>query len=155
MKQEKMFAVIKKPGAAADIRLLDKDPKTFTGIIEGKREIIPFPRLPGVCIVFDAEALQTNKKPNCFLPEYSDLILGAVIFAGINIESGFVSLTEEQTGKIEEYIKANDAKGFAGNAEERVALEYLPLNEENYVFGMLCEVKTKYKNIKLKWMNRR
>jgi hypothetical protein len=71
------------------------------------------------------------------------------------MDTGFISLTEEQAGKIEEYLKANDAKGFIGNAGERTASGYLPLTEENYLFGMLCEVKTKYKSIKFKWLGRR
>lgn len=148
-----IFAIIKKPGNSPEIRLIEKDQRTYNGIIDGKREVIPFPNLPGVCVVFDGEAMQ-SKKPNCFLPEYNDLITGAAIFAGIDFETGFVSLNEEQALKIEEYLKANDAKGFAGNTEERIATGYLPHTEENYMLGLLSEVKSRYKSLKLKWMKR-
>ena len=149
-----IFAIVKKAGANSEIRLIEKDQRTYNGIIEGKREVIPFPNISGVCVVFDGEAAKT-KKPNCFLPEYNDLLVGTVIFAGINFETGFVSLTEEQAVKIEDYLKANDAKGFAGNVEERIATGYLPHSEENYLFGLLSEVKTKYKSLKIKWMKSR
>jgi len=154
MKQDKIFAIVRKPGGAAEIRLAEKDPKAFSGIVEGKREVIPFPALTGVCVIFDGEAVQSQKKPNCFLPEYNDAIIGTAVFAGIDFETGFISLTEEQAGKIEDYIKANDAKG-SGNIEERIASGYLPHTEENYLFGLLSEVKTKYKTLKFKWMSKR
>ncbi len=146
-----IFAIIKKAGSGSEIRLVEKDQKTYSGIVEGKREVIPFPAMSGVCIIFDGEAVKNKKKPNCFLPEYNDLIVGTAMFAGINFETGFVSLTEDQALKIEEYLHANDAKGFSGNIEERVANEYLPHSEENYLLGLLSEVKTKYKTLKLKW----
>lgn len=148
-----IFAVVKKPGASPEIRLIEKDQRTYNAIIEGKREVIPFPNLLGVCVVFDGKAAQ-GKKPNCFLPEYNDLIVGAAIFAGIDFETGFVSLTEEQALKIEEYLKANDAKGFSGNIEERITTGYLPHTEENYMLCLLSEVKSRYKSLKLKWMKR-
>lgn len=150
-----IFAIIKKAGSSSEIRLIEKDQRTYNGIIDGKREIIPFPNLPGVCVVFDGEGVKNGKKSNCFLPEYSDLIIGTAVFAGINFETGFVSLTEEQALKIEEYLKANDAKGFNGNVTEKIATDYLPHTEENYLFGLLCEVKTKYKSVKIKWMKSR
>jgi hypothetical protein len=155
MKQDKIFAVVKKPGGDAGIRLIERDPKALGGIVEGKREIIPFPAVAGVCVIFDGEAAATKKKPNFFLPEYNDLIVGTAVFAGISFDTGFVSLTEEQVGKVEEYLKANDANGFTGNVAERIAAEYLPHNEENYVYGLLCEVKTKYKTLKIKWLGKR
>jgi hypothetical protein len=146
-----IFAVIKKAGGSPEIRLIEKDQKTYNAVIEGKREVIPFPALPGVCVIFDGEAVKNNKKPNCYLPEYNDLIVGTAIFAGINFETGFVSLTEEQAGKVEDYLKVNDAKGFNGNVSEKIATEYLPHSEENALLGLLCEVKMKYKTLKLKW----
>lgn len=149
-----IFAIIKKAGGNSEIRLIEKDQKTYNAVIEGKREVIPFPALPGVCLVFDGETAK-NKKPNCFLPEYSDLLTGAIIAIGIDFETGFTSLTPEQAGKIEEYLKANDAKSFTGNVAERIATGYLPHTEENYMFGLLCEVKTKYKSLKIKWMKSR
>jgi len=152
--KDKIFAIVKKPNGGSEIRLIEKDQRTYNAVIEGKREVIPFPALPSVCIIFDGEGLKNNKKPNCFLSGYNDLILGTAIFAGINFETGFVSLTEEQAVKIEDYIKINDAKGFAGNPAEQIASEYLPLSEENYLLGLLSEVKTKYKNLKIKWMKR-
>ncbi|GHU97977.1 hypothetical protein FACS1894211_00900 [Clostridia bacterium] len=155
MKQDKIFAVVKKAGGDAEIRLIEKEPKALSGLVGGKREIIPFPGMPGVCAVFDGEAAGSNKKPNCFLPEYGDLIAGTAVFAGISFETGFVSLTEEQAGRIGEYANANDAKGFEGNVSERAATGYLPHTEENYLFGLLSEVKTKYKTLKFKWLNKR
>lgn len=155
MKQERMFAIVKKPGGAAEIRLTEKDTKAFGAAIEGKREIIPFPGMPGVCVIFDGEAALNKKKPNFFLPEYEDLIAGTCIIAGISLENGFASLTEAQAEKLEGYLKDNNASGFTGNLEERVRKEYLPVTEENFVYGMLCEVKTKYKNLKVKWISKR
>lgn len=154
MKQDRIFAVVKKPGGATDIRLVEKEPKSYSTIVEGKREIIPFPNLPGVCIVFGGEAQET-KKPNCFLPEYNDMLTGPIIVVGIDMETGFISLTELQAAYIEEYLKGNDAKGFNGEIQEKIATGYLPHTEENYVYGMLSEVKTKYKALKFKWMSRR
>jgi hypothetical protein len=154
MKQEKIFAVVRKAGANSEIRLIEKEPKTYSGIVGGKRELIPFPNIAGVCIVFDGEA-GAIKKPNCFLPEYGDMLTGTVVMTGIDMETGFVSLTGEQAEKIEEYLKANDAKNFNGNAEEKTATGYLPHTEENYILSMLSETKTKYKALKLKWMSRR
>jgi hypothetical protein len=150
--KDKIFAIVKKPGGDCEIRLVESDPKVFGGVVEGKRELIPFPAMPGVCVIFDGEAAQNKKKPNCFLPEYNDLLVGTVVFAGLNLETGFVSLTAAQADRIEAYTQANDARGFSGNAEARIAAEYLPHNEENYVYGLLCEVKTKYKSLKLKWI---
>jgi hypothetical protein len=155
MKQDKIFAVVKKSGGNAEIRLIEKEPKMLSGLVEGKRELIPFPDMTGLCIVFDGEAVENDKQPNCFLPEYNDLLLGTVVIAAIDMETGFVSLTEEQVGKIEEYLKANDAKGFNGNVEERIASGYIPPNEENMLLGMLSEVKTKHKALKYKWLSRR
>jgi hypothetical protein len=153
MKQP-IFAIIKKPGGGPEIRLIEKDHKTYSAVIEGKREVIPFPGVPGVCIVIDGEAVKTSKKANCFLPEYNDLLLGTVIFAGIDFETGFTSLTAGQAAKLEEYLAVNDAKGFNGSAEGRIASEYLPLTEENQLLGILSEVKTKHKTVRLKWMKR-
>lgn len=152
--KEKIFAIVKKAGASPEVRLIEKDQRTYNAIIDGKREVIPFPNLSGVCVVFDSEAAK-DKKPNCFLPEYNDLLTGTVILAGINLETGFVSLTEEQAAKLEEYLKTNDAKGFAGNVEEKIATGYLPHTEENYLFGLLSDTKTKYKSLKIKWLARR
>jgi hypothetical protein len=152
--KEKIFAIIKKADASPEIRLIEKDQRTYNAVIDGKREVIPFPNVSGVCIVFDSAAVK-DKKPNCFLPEYNDLLLGTVIFVGINLETGFVSLTEEQAVKLEDYLKVNDAKGFAGNAEEKIATGYLPHSEENYLFSLLSETKTKYKSLKIKWLARR
>jgi hypothetical protein len=154
MKQEKIFAISKKPGGSAEIRLMEREPKAFSLAVDGKREVIPFPGLPGVCVLFDGEAGAT-KKPNCFLPEYNDMLTGTVIAAGIDFDKGFVSLNERQAASIEEYLKTNDAKGFNGNAGEKIAAGYLPGTEENFLLGTLCEVKTKYKNLKFKWMSRR
>ena len=154
MKQEKIFVVVKKPGGGSEILLAEKDPKAFSAAVEGKREIVPFPGLAGVCAIFDGEG-QGKKKPACFMPEYGDLICGTVIFSGIDFDTGFLSLTEEQAVKIEEYVRVNDAKGFNGNAEEKIASAYLPMTEDNYLFSLLSEVKTKYKSPKLKWMSKR
>ena len=151
--KEKIFAIVKKAGGAPEIRLLEKDQRTYNAVIEGKREVIPFPNLPGVCIVFDGEGAK-YKQPNCFLPEYNDLLTGTAVFAGIDFEKGFISLSVEQAAKLEEYLNINDAKGFAGNVTEKIAAGYLPLSEENYLFGLLCEVKTKYKNLKISWMRK-
>ena len=151
--KEKIFAIVKGAGEGPAIRLIEKDQKTYNGIIEGKREVIPFPNLPGVCAVFDGEAAG-KKKPNCFLPEYNDLLTGTGIIAGINFETGFVSLTAEQAEKITDYLKANDAKDFTGNAGERIAAGYLPVCEENVILGLLCEVKNKYKAPKISWMRK-
>ncbi len=151
---KKIFTVIKKPGGSAEIKLTEKEPKAFSAVVEGKREVIPFPGLSGVCIIVDGEAA-ASKKPNFCLPEYNDMLTGTAVVAGIDFETGFVSLTEEQAEKITEYLKTNDAKGFSGNIGEKIASEYLPHTEINYLFGMLCEVKTKYKNLKFKWMSRR
>jgi hypothetical protein len=155
MKQDRIFAVVKRAGKDSEIRLIEKEPKILSAIVEGKRELIPFPDMRGLVIAFDGEAKEKGKKPNCFLPEYTDLLLGTVVVIGIDTETGFVSLTEEQAGKVEEYLKTNDAECFDGNAEERIASGYLPPNEENTLFGMLSEVKTKYKAMKFKWLSRR
>jgi hypothetical protein len=154
MKQDKIFAVVKRAGGGSEIRLIERDQRTYNAVIEGKREVIPFPNLSGVCIIFDGEGVKNQKRPNNFLPEYNDLIVGTAIFAGIDFETGFVSLTAEQAVVIEDYLKANDAKGFSGNADECIASEYLPHTEENYLFGILSEVKTKYKALKIKWLKR-
>ena len=155
MKQERIFAIVKKAGGGPEIQLIDKDHRAYGGMIDGKREVIPFPDMPGVCAVFDGEAAQNNKKPNCFVPEYNDLLCGTVIFAGMDFEAGYSSLNEEQAAKLEEYLKTNDAKGFAGNVAEKVATGYLPHTEEAYLYGLLCEVKTKYKAVKIKWLKSR
>jgi len=149
--KEKIYAIVKKASGAPEIRLLEKDQRTYNTVVEGKREVIPFPNMPGVCIVFDGEAARA-KQLNCFLPEYNDLITGTAIFAGIDLEKGFCSLTEEQAAGLEEYLKANDAKGFAGNAGEKIAVNYLPVCEANVLMGLLCEVKSKYKTPKISWM---
>jgi len=154
MKQNKIFAIVKKPGASPEIKLVDGEPRALSVMVDGKREIIPFPGLPGVCVVFDGKG-GANKKPNCFLPEYNDLITGTALFAGINFETGFISLSEMQAVIIEDYLKANDAKNYDGNIERKIAAGYLPQSEENYLFGMLCEVKTKYKAVKIKWLGKR
>lgn len=155
MKQNKIFALVKFPNKTSEIRLIDKDLKAFNTIIDGKREIIPFPDTAGVCIIFDGKAAESKKKPNCFLPEYNDLVSGAVLFVGIDNETGFLSLTEEQADKLEQYVKANDAGGFTGNVEERTRNEYLSNTDETYIFSFLSEVKTKYKTIKVKWLQKR
>lgn len=155
MKQNKIFIIVKKPGGNPEIRLVDGDLKTFTAITEGKREIIPFPEMPGICIVFDGQAAAGRKKPNFFLPKYDDLLLGTVMFVGINLETGFISLTEDQADKLEQYIRANDAAGFTGDVEKKVRTEYLPSSDENSVYSFLSESKTKYKSIKVKWLSKR
>ena len=155
MKQEKIFAVIKKASGGVEIRLIEKEPKTYSGLVEGKRELIPFPSMAGVCIVFDGEADKSQKKPNCFLPEYNDLLFGTVAVVGINIETGFTSLTEEQAGKVEEYLKTNDAKTFNGDIADKVAAGYVPPSEENTLLSMLSEVKTKHKAMKFNWLKKR
>jgi hypothetical protein len=151
---KKIYAVIKKPGSHAEIRLLDKEPRAFSLAVEGKRELIPFPGLPGVCVIIDGEA-GANKKPNIILPEYGDMLTGTVIAAGLDFDTGFVSLTEEQAGKVEDYLRANDAKGFSGNVEDKISTGYLPVTEDSIRLSMICEVKTKYKDLKFKWMSRR
>ncbi|MDR2634889.1 MAG: DUF3846 domain-containing protein [Clostridiales bacterium] len=155
MKQDKVFAVVKKAGAGSEIRLIEKNPRILNELAEGKRELIPFPAVRGLGVAFDGEAKEKGKQPNCFLPEYNDLLLGTVVITGINTETGFVSLTEEQAEKIEEYLKANDAKDFNGNVEEKIASGYLPPSEENALFSMLSEIKTKHKAMKFKWLSRR
>lgn len=155
MKQNKIFALVKQPNKVSEIRLIDKDLKAFNTIIDGKREIIPFPEMAGVCIIFDAKAAESKKKPNCFLPEYEDLVSGAVLFVGINSETGFQSLTEEQAEKLELYVKTNDAGGFTGDVTERTRTEYLSNTDETYIFSFLSEVKTKYKTVKVKWLQKR
>ena len=154
MKQEKIYAIVKQPGGEPEIKLIDREPKTFNAVVGGKREIIPLPGLTGVCAVFGGEEAG-KKKPNFFIPEYNDLMTGTVIIAGIDFENGFKSLREDEAAVLEEYLKANDAKDFKGNIGERIAAEYLPVSEVNYLYGLLCEVKTKYKNIKIKWMQKR
>ena len=153
MKQEKIYAIVKQPGGEAVIKLLDREPKTFNAVVEGKKEIIPFPGMAGVCVVFGEGA--DKRKPNFYLPEYGDLMTGTVVIGGIDFERGFQSLTEEQAGLLEEYLNRNDAKDFKGNVGEKIAAGYLALSEENYLFGLLSEVKTKYKAVKIKWLTKR
>lgn len=149
MKREKIFALVKEPEKCS-IRLIDKELKAFNALIEGKREIIPFPELPGVCVIFDGNGLASKKRPSCFLPQYNDLLLGTVLFLGIDLEAGFKSLTEEQADMLEEYISVNEAGGFTGDVDKRVRKEYLSNSDETAVFGFLSEVKTKYKSVKAK-----
>lgn len=155
MKQDKIFAVVKKAGGNTEIRLIEKEPKILSGIVEGKRELIPFPDVHGLAIAVDGEAKEKGKKPNCFLPEYNDLLLGTVVIIGVNLETGFISLSEQQAEIVAEYLKTNDAKAFNGNVEEKIAFDYIPPSEENTLFSMLSEVKTKHKAMKFKWLSRR
>lgn len=103
----KIVAVVKEPGGAAKIKTIDNTLESFQEIVEGYIECVPFPGIEELDIFLNEEGKLIGLKPNIYLREFEDIIMGTFFVVGNDGDGDAISLTEEQIEKVCEYIKDN------------------------------------------------
>ena len=106
--EKKLKAVVKEPGKEAEVKEIETSLKSLQKIVNGMIEIVGFQGLENVDIVLNEEGKLTGEKPNIYLIEYEDILVGTFAVIGYDEEEGdHISLTEEQIEKVKEYIEEN------------------------------------------------
>ncbi len=116
--EKKLKAVVKEPGKEAEVKEIEISLKSLQKIVNGMIEIVGFPGLENVDIVLNEEGKLTGEKPNIYLIEYEDILVGTFAVIGYDEEEGdHISLTEEQTKVVLDYVKANDVANYKEEVE--------------------------------------
>lgn len=125
MKKEKkeIEIIVKMPFEDAKEAEIRDDYHVYHDFVGGNIEMIAFPGLKDVSIILNEEGKIFGMEPNIYAPEYMDLLVGPVMFAGTEGES-MRSLTENEKQAVNAYIKENDirkaAEKYTGAAQREI-----------------------------------
>lgn len=105
-----MKVIIKEPRKTHEIRKIENNLETYRKIINCKTiHVVQVPFNPDIAIILDDNGKLLGKTPNFW--RYNDIIVGTVIFAGIDGED-LVDLTDEQINIINSYLKYTMFRSF-------------------------------------------
>lgn len=119
MEKNKVLGIVKEPGKEAVVKEIELNMQILWKIVNGRIEVVGFPGLENVDIVLNEVGKLTGEKPNIYLPEYDDVLVGTIIIVGYDEENdATVSLNEEQIKAVLDYMKANDSSKFPEKVKE-------------------------------------
>lgn len=119
MEKNKVLGIVKEPGKEAVVKEIELNIGILWQIVNGRIEIVGFPGLKNVDIVLNEVGKLSGEKPNIYLPEYDDVLVGTIIIVGYDEENdATVSLNEEQIKAVLDYMKANDSSKFPEKVKE-------------------------------------
>lgn len=107
-------AVIKEENKEPKVVEIKNDLKEFQKRVGGLIDMTSVPGMEGQAdIICNDDFLNNGSSPNIMLPEYDHVMGGCLIFVGYDPSTGVsVSLTDNQTEKIMEYIGKNKVDGM-------------------------------------------
>jgi Zn-dependent peptidase ImmA (M78 family) len=103
--KDKIKILIKEPYKKPYIKEVEDELKSFQDIVGGYIECVGCPTAEDVDIVCNEEGKINNLPGNFFVPEYEDCIVGTVFAVGYNDEGDWISITEDQTKRVSEYME--------------------------------------------------
>jgi hypothetical protein len=115
-------AVVKEQGEKPVVKMISTRLEKLQEAVRGWIEIVAAPFCDDLDIIINEEGkFIEEEKPNFFLPEYDDLIVGNAIFVGFDMEtSDHVSVTDEQIASIMKYLKENEVTNENINKEDYI-----------------------------------
>ena len=115
-------AVVKEQGEKPVVKMISTRLEKLQVAVRGWIEIVAAPFCDDLDIIINEEGkFIEEEKPNFFLPEYDDLIVGNAIFVGFDMEtSDHVSVTDEQIASIMKYLKENEVTNENINKEDYI-----------------------------------
>jgi len=115
-------AVVKEQGEKPVVKMISTRLEKLQEAVRGWIEIVAAPFCDDLDIIINEEGkFIEEEKPNFFLPEYDDLIVGNAIFVGFDMEtSDHVSVTDEQIASIMKYLKENEITNENINKEDYI-----------------------------------
>ncbi len=114
MKDKKIKVVVKKVDKLldmnnyAEVMHIKNDLSEFQNFVNGYIEVVAFPNIKNVCIIFNEDGKYQNLFANMLVPENQDVIVGNFLVAGVKGEE-FCSLTEEQILNVINYVNSHRA----------------------------------------------
>lgn len=104
-----IIAVVKETGKPAEVKLISAKLEDLQNFVGGWVEAVEAPFGTCIDIIINEEGKFLDEcKPNFFLPEYDDIIVGNALFVGFDIHTGdFISLTFEQIEQALAFLKQN------------------------------------------------
>lgn len=112
--QNVIKAVIKEENKEPKVVEIKNDLKEFQKRVGGLIDMTSVPGMEGQAdIICNDDFLNNGSSPNIMLPEYDHVMGGCLIFVGYDPSTGAsVSLTDNQTEKIMDYIGKNKVDGM-------------------------------------------
>ncbi|MEG2380104.1 MAG: DUF3846 domain-containing protein [Oscillospiraceae bacterium] len=102
-------AIIKEPGKRPKFIKLEGTLQELQKLVGGKIECIYELDEKGITIWCNDESkLSQDSKPNFWIYERQDIVYGTAIFVGFGEEGEDISLTDEQSRDIFDYLKVNE-----------------------------------------------
>lgn len=103
-----MRAVLKKVGYSPRVIEIEDKWEVYRDLVDGWIEMIHMPFDDNVICVCNEEGKLVGKPANLIVPEYEDIFVGDLVFVADNGDGTECSLTDEQIGEIETYIKEHE-----------------------------------------------
>ena len=89
---------------------MENELKVFQDIVGGYIECIGCPACEEIDLVCNEEGKLEKLDGNFFVPEYEDCLVGTTFAVGYNDEGDWISITDEQAKKVEEYMNKYELK---------------------------------------------
>lgn len=106
--KEKIKVVVKEVNKEAKIIEIENDLDSLQEIVEGNIQIISHPKYDDIDIILNENGKLEQLEPTMYMPEYNDICVGNILFAGVDYEEGkTIGLTDEQCTNVLEYLKEN------------------------------------------------
>lgn len=143
MKGKEMRVLIKRPGEPTEERVICDELNEFYKIIGTDIiEIIRFPNMSDCVFILDEEGkLRDEIKPNVYLAEYEDALVGTVIVAGDDGEGELISLTDTQIEKAKLYMEQNYMSEYKGKIEPRSEVYFFD-NDKDFWAALGIDVES-------------
>lgn len=102
-------AIVKEQGKEAELKMVSTKLESLQEAVRGWIEVVAAPFCENLDIIINEEGkFIEEEKPNFFLPEYDDVIVGNAIFVGFDMDSSdHISITDEQIESITAYLNKN------------------------------------------------
>lgn len=99
----------KQPGKPLETREIIYSLEEMQRLVNGYVENVSAPFCDDLDLIVNENGkYMKSGKPNFFMPELKDLIIGSVVFIGYDPEKGqHVSITDSQLERVKKYIKTN------------------------------------------------
>lgn len=104
-KEKIITGIVKRPNQKPEIANIENELKVYQRLVEGYIQIIGFPNDNGIDIICNEDGKLKGLEPNIFIPEYRDVLMGTIVFAGNDGFGELCSLTESQIKKVLDYLK--------------------------------------------------
>lgn len=100
--------IVKQPGQEPELKEIGSSLADYQAEVKGYIESIPLPGKDSIDIIINDLGKLNGMKKNIVLPEYGDILMGPVVFIGVNEKDGmWRSLTDNESNIVLNYIKNN------------------------------------------------